>query len=78
MKNFLENEKIYMLKMDGKLYTYENIEPEKISWVDDNTFECNGNTYKKEYHGEFSGYVLSCKEKPRLYVKVDTYDFLAG
>ena len=78
MKTFLEDKKIYMLKMDGKMDMYENIEPEKISWLDDNTFEYNGRTYIKEYHGQYSGYVLSCKEKPRLYVKVDTYDFLAG
>lgn len=64
--------------MDGKSDTYKIIEPEKIFWLDDNTFEYNGYTYKKECHGEYSGYVLSCKEKPRLYVKVDTYDFLAG
>lgn len=78
MKNFLTDEKIYMLTMDGKSDTYESIEPEEISWIDENTFEYNGNTYTKKYHGKLSGYVLSCKEKPRLYVKVDTFDFLAG
>lgn len=78
MKDFLIDENIYMLTMDGKANTYENIEPEKISWIEENTFEYNGNTYTKDYHGQYSGYVLSCKENPCLYVKVDTFDFLAG